>query len=103
MLIGTRYGVGVQDESWFDHRKYVLGNITAPSLLAQTDQHFVWALFVDEDMPASARAVLEEIVRPFGDRVVFFEDQRFNSPNLTRLAQERGLVTPAGFMSDRAY
>ncbi|MFT4040050.1 MAG: glycosyltransferase, partial [Thermomicrobiales bacterium] len=97
LLIGTRYGQGIQDEAWFRHREEVLGNITAPSLLAQTDANFRWAIYIDADMPAAARAALERMTAPFGERVILCTDPRFSSASMAAQAQAHGLVSPDGF------
>ncbi|MFT4038277.1 MAG: glycosyltransferase, partial [Thermomicrobiales bacterium] len=98
MLIATRYGQGITDERWFSHREQVLGNITAPSLLAQTDPNFRWAIYIDEDMPPAARAALERMTAPFGERVLFVTNTIFTNESMGELARQHGLVSPDGWM-----
>lgn len=49
VVISTRFGVGVKDESWLKHRFELFEAITAPSLRAQTNQNFIWNIFVGKD------------------------------------------------------
>jgi Putative rhamnosyl transferase len=59
MLIGTHFGIGIRDREWFEHRLSLFSSVTAPSLLAQEDQSFHWALFVDSALPADIRERLD--------------------------------------------
>lgn len=98
LLLCTRYGVGIKDQRWFDHREQVFGNITAPSILAQTNRNFTWAIFIDADMPGPARAKLEEMVAPFGDKVVLHTQGLMRNNTVAALARTLGLVSAEGMM-----
>jgi Putative rhamnosyl transferase len=54
LLILTRFGLGVRDVAWLEHRATLVSSITAPSLFAQDDQSFRWVLLVDEDPPSDS-------------------------------------------------
>jgi hypothetical protein len=95
MLVATRFGLGIRDPAWFDHRLAVLSAITIPSLLAQDDQEFEWAIFASVGLPEDIRRRLEELLAPFGGRA--FIDLNGHSPkNLLAIAVDRGLVSPSG-------
>lgn len=95
MLIATRFGIGVRDPAWFEHRLAVMSAVTAPSLLAQDDQEFEWGIFVGSDLDQKTCRTLERLIQPFEDRA--FIDSNGHTPgNLVGLAQVRGLVGPDG-------
>ena len=95
LLVATRFGIGISDPAWFEHRLALMSAITAPSLLAQSDQEFVWGIFVGANLPERARRGLEDIVAPFEGRA--FIDFKGHTPdNLLALAVERGLEHPSG-------
>jgi hypothetical protein len=71
LLICTRFGLGVQQEGWFDHRLRLIEAIAAASLANQTSQDFVWAVFVDPGLTAPVRAALERIIAPAGRPIVY--------------------------------
>jgi len=48
VMVSTRFGVGVTDQAWLEHRFLLLEAITAPSLRNQTYSNFVWNIFVGE-------------------------------------------------------
>lgn len=95
MLIATRFGLGINDPSWFDHRIVLLSSITAPSLLAQDDQNFEWAVFVDSGLPRDARNRLEMVLARFEGRA-YMDTGGHHAANLLALAERRGLVSPDG-------
>jgi hypothetical protein len=95
MLIATRFGLGIRDPAWFDHRLAVLSAITIPSLLAQGDQEFDWAIFASVDLPEDIRRRLEELLVPFDGRA--FIDFNGHSPkNLLAIAVDRDLISQSG-------
>jgi hypothetical protein len=96
LLIGTVLGVGVKDRAWLEHRLALTSAITAPSLMAQHDQNFLWAVFVDPDMPATARATLERILAPFEGRAFLEPGRGHMASRLLDLARERGATDAAG-------
>jgi hypothetical protein len=98
LLIGTRFGLSIHDPAWYEHRLVVFSAITAASMLAQDDQDFEWALFVDPELPAAARSGLDDILAPFAGRAFLHTQDGLIRDSLPRLAEERGLVDPDGYM-----
>ncbi len=101
MLVITRHGCGIQDERWLEHRQLLLAAVTAPALLAQTDQNFTWLIVVDPDMPARARARLEEIVEPFGDKAVLSPTGDFTNRRVLLSGKELGMARDGYSLSGR--
>lgn len=97
MLIATRFGIGIRDPAWFDHRLVVMSAITVPSLLAQHDQEFEWGVFAPPDIPSKARQALDEILAPFGTRA-FIDSNGHVPKNLMDIALARDLVHPSGYV-----
>jgi hypothetical protein len=99
LLIGTRFGLGIRDPAWFEHRVALLSAVTAPSLMAQEDQGFEWAIFVDSGLPPEIRETIEGILAPFEGRAFLHSQQLGQSAaSLLRLAEERDLIDPGGYM-----
>jgi len=96
-LIATRFGLGIVDSAWFEHRLALMSAITAPSLLAQDDQEFEWGIFVDPDLPRDARQGLEEVIAPFDGRA-FIDSGGHTPDNLLELAVERRLPHSSGYV-----
>lgn len=97
LLIATRFGIGVRDPAWLEHRLVLLASVTAPSLLAQEDDNFAWAVFVDKDLASPIRRALEDILSEFQGRA--FIDEGGHSPaNLLRLARAYDLVDRDGYV-----
>lgn len=61
LLVATRFGLGVHDPAWLEHRLELIGAITAPSLANQTNQAFTWVILTDPSLPAELRARLEAL------------------------------------------
>lgn len=97
MLVATRFGIGIQDPAWYEHRLMLLSAITLPSLLAQTDQEFEWALVVDRSLSSGVRRSLEHLLSPLGDRVHLCAHGS-HLPTLRHLARDRCLVDQAGYL-----
>jgi hypothetical protein len=97
LLIATRLGLGIRDPAWFDHRLAVMSAVTAPSLAAQDDQEFEWAIFVSPDLPKGARHTLDELIAPFDGRA-FVDSNGHSAKNLLSLAADRGLVSSSGYV-----
>jgi Putative rhamnosyl transferase len=97
MLIATRLGIGIKDPAWFRHRLALLSTITAPSLLAQDDQGFEWAICADAEIPSDVREELEGILIQFDGRA-FIDLNGHNEANLMALADDRGLVSSDGYV-----
>jgi hypothetical protein len=97
MLIATRLGIGIRDPGWFRHRIALLSAITAPSLLAQDDQAFEWAVFAEEGLITDVREELERIFAPFDGRA-FLDTGGHNENNLLSVAERRGLVSPNDYV-----
>lgn len=92
LLITTPFGVGVKDLAWLNHRLVLTSSITAPSLLAQSDQSFRWILFADPDLPPGVRTALEQILDPFDGRAFIYSEGGYNTSSVLSLAQELGAV-----------
>jgi Putative rhamnosyl transferase len=97
MLIATRFGIGISDSAWFEHRLALMSAITAPSLLAQDDQEFEWGIFVGPDLPEDARQGLEEVIAPFNGRA-FIDSNDHTPDNLLNLAVERHLLHSSDYV-----
>lgn len=95
MLIVTRFGIGVRDLAWYEHRLALLSGITQPSLLAQTDQAFDWVLVTDPSLPDSLRRRLRKIVEPFAERAHLCPHSRY-VPTLREIATRRRMVDGVG-------
>jgi hypothetical protein len=70
LLVSTRLGVGVSDERWLRHRLLLFRAVTAPSMRAQTNQDFVWVIFLGSIAPGWFKAELEEITAGIGIKVI---------------------------------
>lgn len=68
LLVCTRFGLWVRNREWLQHRLALLSSITAPSLLAQSDQGFRWVVLVDPELPDDIGRRLQGLLRPFGGR-----------------------------------
>lgn len=97
LLIATRFGIGINDPAWFDHRIALLSSITAPSLVAQDDQNFEWVVFTDAGLPRQVREKLEGVLADFGGRA-FIDSGGHNADNFLALAESRGLVGADGYV-----
>jgi hypothetical protein len=93
LLVTTRFGIGVRDLAWLDHRLVLLSAITAPSLLAQDDQSFHWAVYTDPDLAPEIKSGLEQALAPFEGRA-FLHCDRYGTASSLDLAQELGAVGP---------
>jgi hypothetical protein len=85
MVICTRFGLGVTAPEWFEHRLLLLEAITAASLRSQTDQQFVWLIFIDSTLPAEFRERLSRITAECGQPVLI-DDAPHNSAALLQIA-----------------
>lgn len=91
LLICTRFGLRVRNPEWLEHRFTLLSSITAPSLLAQSDQRFHWIVLVDDGLPDDIRSRLEDLLRPFGQRGWLYQRKRHSPETLVQLAEDRVL------------
>jgi FkbM family methyltransferase len=94
LLVVTRYGLGVNDASWLEHRLRLISAITGPSLAAQSERRFTWAVFVDPTLPDRLRRALEELLEPL-DHAVLVESSEhpYTTEGFLRLARELGTVS----------
>lgn len=88
ILIATRFGVGVRDSEWFEHRLHLLRAITVPSLAAQTSKSFVWVIFTDREMPGAARDALDAAVAKLGALAVILAGVSYDRASLSRCLDE---------------
>lgn len=98
MLIGTVFGLRIKDPAWFEHRLTLLSAITAPSLLAQQDQDFEWAIFAGRDLAVEVSAALEQILEPFEGRAFVVPRSNGAAARMPALAHERGLADADGYV-----
>lgn len=71
LLLCTRFGIGVKDPAWFEHRFPLMEAITIPSLARQTRQDFDWCVFIDPDLDPRVRERLQRAIGPVpGARLV---------------------------------
>jgi hypothetical protein len=107
LLITTRFGLGIRDQQWFNHRLQLIEAVTAPSLANQTRQDFTWAIFVDRELKPSIRSELERIIAPAG-RPVIVDATTYNTKSVLGLAKKRkmpqhGYVFTARIDDDDAW
>jgi len=76
----------------------LISAITAPSLLNQDDQNFLWAIFTDPELPPAIRSKLNELLEPFAGRAAVYDDRPYNSPTLLALAKEKGAIGTNGHL-----
>lgn len=100
LLLCTRFGLGVKDPAWFEHRFPLMEAVTIPSLAAQTRQDFDWCVFIDPDLDPSVRARLEAAVAPVpGARLV--DRHPHTGKGLVTLAREMGVRQDAWVLTGR--
>lgn len=99
LFIGTRFGIGVRDREWLEHRLALFSAITAPSMLAQGDQGFQWAIFVDPELPADIRGALQSVLAPFSGRAFLQSTPHNDIPGAVSLMQSRGLESDGYLLS----
>lgn len=82
LIVSTRFGVGVQDDNWFENRFKLLEAITISSLFSQTDRDFKWLIFVGAKSKDWVVDKLEKMLSVFnGSAVVIREVQSASSIN----------------------
>jgi Putative rhamnosyl transferase len=91
LFIGTRFGVGVRDREWLEHRLALFSAVTAPSMLAQSDQGFQWAIFVDPELPADIRDALQSVLAPFSGRAFLQSTPHSDIPSVVSLMRSRAM------------
>src|SRR5690554_3529953 len=70
VIVSTRFGVGVTDRAWLEHRFLLFEAITAPSLRNQTSRDFVWNIFVGEQAEEWVIERLELATEGIGRHVI---------------------------------
>jgi hypothetical protein len=88
-LVCTRFGLRVRDRGWLLHRLKLIASITAPSLAAQSDQHFHWVVQVDDRLPDDIRNDLTDVLAPFGSRGILWKRPNHGPGSLADVARER--------------
>jgi hypothetical protein len=86
LLIATRFGLGIKDTLWFEHRLLLFEAITLSSMLHQTDQNFLWAIFVDSDIDSTIEKRLSELLKPLGSKAVVCSNMTCSDTALIALA-----------------
>lgn len=95
LLIATRFGIGVTDRPWLEHRLDLISSITAPSLASQSNSELTWAILVDDNIPDDLRAGLEQAIEPLADaHIVRGIQYPYSSRGFQDLARDFGNVGP---------
>lgn len=89
LLACTRFGLRVRDRGWLLHRLELIAAITAPSLMAQSDQGFHWAVLIDDGLPEDIRERLDEIIAPFGNRSLLCKRTHHGPGSMLEIAREQ--------------
>ncbi len=89
-----------------DARLALFRSICVPSVAAQSDQRFVWVIYVDETLDLTALHTLEELVRPLKNAVVRVVEKRraqreYEAPASTQLKRAGRWEEPTGEMLTR--
>jgi Putative rhamnosyl transferase len=93
LLIATRFGVGVTDRPWLEHRLDLISSITAPSVANQSNPELTWAILVDDNLPSDLRAGLETAIEPLDDaHLVRAGDYPYSTRGFQSLARDLGTV-----------
>lgn len=98
ILICTRFGLRVRDPAWLAHRLVLISSITAPSLLAQSDQSFHWAVLIDDGLPEAIEAELERVLEPFGKRAFLYRQPFHTADTFVRLARDREISEAGSYL-----
>lgn len=97
MLVATRFGLKVRDAAWFEHRLVLFSAVTVPSMLAQNDEGFEWAVFVDDGIPKKIRYELNQQLSQLRGRA-FICERGHSARVLMELATERNLIDDSGYL-----
>lgn len=62
LVFFTRFAIGVFDKEWIDYRVNIFSVLTYPSVKQFDKDLFKWYIFVDSDMPAENKKMLERLV-----------------------------------------
>lgn len=94
LLLCTRFGIGVTDAAWFEHRLILIDALTVPSLAAQQRKTFRWCVFIDENIPPPVLVKLKKIVGQVAGTII--TTLPHSPKSLIRLSQELDLVDSDG-------
>ncbi len=98
LLLCTRFGLRVRDRGWLLHRLSLISSITAPSLAAQSDQRFYWAILVDDGLPDDIRDNLKDVLAPFGNRGFLWNRFHHGPHSLIEAARKRLRVSDSDLL-----
>ena len=87
----TRFGIGISDEQWWNFRTRLFQAVTAPSMMRHVRSGVQWVIFVDADLPACTRKVLDSIAGIQGKGRVLVRPLRFACELPEALASEIGI------------
>ncbi len=73
VMVSTRFGVGVKDVEWLEHRFLLFESITAASLRSQTYQDFIWNIFIGSDPFDWVTERLTQITKNIGRKVILIK------------------------------
>lgn len=98
LIVCTRFGLRVRNREWLEHRLELMSAITAPSLLAQSDQNFHWVVLIDHGLPADIHERLEELLQPFAGRGWLRQRELHSSESIVQLAEDRFLSAKDNYL-----
>lgn len=87
----TRFGIGIADEQWWEFRTRLFQALTAPSMMRHVRRGVQWIIFVDVDMPAATREVLDSISGIHGQGRVVVRPLKFACEVPEALVAEIGI------------
>ena len=61
-VVLTRYNIGAFNERWLEYRQQLFESITLPSIDAQSERNFLWALAIDSRTSERYRERLQELM-----------------------------------------
>lgn len=71
VIIATRFGIGVEDNRWLEHRLSLWKAVTLPSISQQTYSAWHWLLFVGDRSPDWFCKAAAEAAAPIASKVSF--------------------------------
>ena len=75
VIIATRFGIGVKDERWLEHRLSLWKSVTLPSISQQTYPNWHWLLFVGDRSPDWFQKAAEQAASPIASKMSFVRSQ----------------------------
>lgn len=101
VVIATRFGLGVRNIEWFEHRIKLLRAITSSSLANQTSKNFFWFIFIDNEIPEFIKNELIQILSKFDGRGRLLQGVQYNRKEILNLMNEVTPIESSYFISCR--